>query len=51
MLDASQVRNVLEKLKEFEDRLELKIFEKVDFIGDVDFMQTKETRYELPEGP
>ena len=51
MLDASQVRNVLEKLKEFEDRLELKIFEKVDFIGDVDFIQTKETRYALPEGP
>ena len=50
MLDASQVRNVLEKLKEFEDRLELKLFEKVDFIGGVDFMQTKETRYELPEG-
>ena len=49
MIDDTQVRHLLGKLKRYEDTLEALIFDKVDHIGPVALMETKEPLYEIPK--
>lgn len=51
MLDESQVRLTLDKLKRYENTLEGLIFDKVDAVEQVSLMETKESLYAIPEGP
>lgn len=48
MIDDTQVRHLLGKLKRYEDTLEGLIFDKVDHIGPVALMETKEPLYQIP---
>lgn len=49
MLHESQMHQVLGKLKRYEDTLEALIFNKVDTIGTVKLLETRDDLYTVPE--
>ena len=45
-----QIRNTLEQLKRFENTLKPYLFDPVDEIKQIDFLETQETFYQIPDG-